>query len=531
MSHIKHVPNPWDEFTDLADVNPANYSGAAGKFVRVDSDPDGLEFTDDVVQKSGSTMTNFLTLHADPTSNLHAATKQYVDAVAQGLDFKQSVRAASTVAGGDLTLDSEQTVDSVVLVDGDRILVKDQADDSENGIYTVVDAAPWTRTEDADSSAEVTPGMFVFVEEGTVNADTGWVLSTDETIVLNTTDLIFIQFSGAGTYTNGAGLLLSGSEFAVDFEDTDGNIPAVGTQEAGVSDKVARADHVHAHGDQAGGTLHADVIAAGADGFMTGADKTKLDLYLASFTGGGFLMSNAGGTAVEEVHHTAAQGEVLFATAAGVWTALGVGTSGQVLSSGGVAADVSWADVVTTFVGLTDVDETDYTGMGGWLVRVNDTPDGLEFADLTGVPSSGTTGYTLYWNASIWAESGIIFNDHANAEVGINTQTPNATLHVNGSFSAKVHTVTGDYDMDTGTNQDIHTLLCNNTGADNIVTLPTVAGVVDRVYHIKKISGNTYKTTIATQGGDEIDGAASYEINYINESVTVVTDGTDWWIV
>lgn len=528
MSHIKHVPDPWDEFLDLLDVDETTYAAKTGQFVRVNATPDGLEFTADVVQKSGSTMTNFLTLHADPTSNLHAATKQYVDSVAQGLDFKESVLAASV---GNLTLVNEQTVDGVALVAGDRVLVKDQTAGEENGIYIVVDAGAWSRSADADTSAEVNPGMFVFVEEGTVNADTGWVLSTDATITLGTTELVFIQFSGAGTYTAGNGLTLGGSEFAADFEDTDGNIPNIGTQDAGTSNKVARADHVHAHGDQAGGSLHADVIAGGADGFMTGSDKTKLDLYLASFTGGGFLMSNAGGTAMEENFHTATQGDILFAGAGGTWGALGTGTAGQVLSSGGAGADLSWEDVATTFVGLTDVDEADYTGHGGWLVRVNSAPDGLEFANLTGVPSTSTLGYTLYWDNSIWAASGIIFNDHANAEVGINTQTPNATLHVNGSLSAKIHTVTGDYDMDTGTNADIYSLLCNNTGADNTVTLPAVAGTADRVYVIKKISANTYKTTLATTGAETIDGAADYEINYQYESVTVISDGSNWFIV
>ena len=531
MSHIKHVPNPWDEFLDLADVDETTFAAKGGQFVRVNAAPDGLEFTADVLQKSGGTMTGDLTLTGDPSTNLMAATKQYVDAVAQGMDFKESARAATTVAGGNITLSNEQTVDGVVLVAGDRCLVKDQTDDSENGIYTVVDLGAWTRTTDADSSAEVTSGMFVFVEEGTVNDNTGWVLSTDDPIVLNTTNLIFIQFSGAGTYTNGAGLTLTGGEFAVDFEDVDGNIPGLGTQEAGVSDKAARADHVHAHGDLAGGTLHADVVAGGADGFMIGSDKTKLDLYLGSFTGGGFLMSNAGGTAVEEVHHTAAQGEILYAAAAGAWTALAVGTAGQVLSSGGVGANVTWENVATTFVGLTDVDEADYTGHAGWLVRVNSTPDGLEFVNELGVAAGTVTGRTLYWNGSAWVESGVIFNDHTNAEVGINTATPNATLHVNGSFSAKNHTVTGDYIMNTGTNADIYSLLCNNTGADNTVTLPTVATSTDRVYVIKKISSNTYKTTVATAGAETIDGAASYEINYIYESVTLVSDGSNWFIV
>jgi hypothetical protein len=313
MSHIRNVPAAWDEFLKLNDVDPTTYTGQAGKFVRVNATPDGLEFTDDVVQKSGSTMTGPLTLNADPSSALHAATKQYVDGVAQGLDVKESCRVATTAS---ITLSGEQTIDGVSVVAGDRVLVKDQGSGSPNaanGIYVCASGA-WSRSADADEDDEVTAGMFTFIEEGTINADTGWVLTTDDPITVGTTAIEFTQFSGAGTYTAGNGLTLTGSEFAADFENTDGNILPIGTQDAGVSNKVARADHVHAHGDQAGGSLHADVVAGGADGFMTGADKTKLDLYLSSFTGGGFLMSNAGGTAVEENFHTATQGDLLMAT-------------------------------------------------------------------------------------------------------------------------------------------------------------------------------------------------------------------------
>lgn len=531
MSHIRNVPAAWDEFIDLIDVNPSDYSGAAGKFVRVDSGPDGLEFTDDVLQRSGGTMTGDLTLNADPSNNLHAATKQYVDSVAQGLDIKEAVLVATT---GSITLEDEQTIDGVGVVAGDRVLVKDQGSGSPhaaNGIYICVDSGAWTRSPDTDEDDEVSAGMFCFVESGTANGDTGWVLTTDNPITVGSTAIEFTQFSGAGTYTAGAGLTLSGGEFEADFEDVDGNILDIGTQDSGTSDKVARADHVHAHGNQIGGTLHADVIAGGADGFMIGADKTKLDLYPGSLTGGGFLMSNSGGTAVEEVHHSSAQGEVLFAGASGVWTALGVGTAGQVLSSGGAAADVTWEDVATTFVGLTDVDEADYTGHGGWLVRVNASPNGLEFVDLTGVPSSSTTGYTLYYNGSVWTESAIIFNDHASAEVGINTQTPNSTLHVNGSYAGKIVTQTGDYDLDTGSNGDINTILHNNTAGDNTITLPTVANSEGRVYHIKKISSDaSYKTIIAVTDG-QIEGAATFDLDVQYESVTVVCDGSNWWIV
>lgn len=152
-----------------------------------------------------------LTNLADPTAAQDAATKAYVDAARQGLDVKDSVRAATTA---NITLSATQTVDGVALVAGDRVLVKDQSTASANGIY-VVAAGAWTRATDADTSAKVSSGMFTFVEEGTANADSGWVLTTNNPITLGTSSLAFTQFSGAGQITAGAGLTKTGNTLDV----------------------------------------------------------------------------------------------------------------------------------------------------------------------------------------------------------------------------------------------------------------------------------------------------------------------------
>ena len=148
---------------------------------------------------------------ATPTADTDAATKAYVDASRSGLDVKASVRAATTA---NITLSGTQTVDGVALIAGDRVLVKDQSTASANGIY-VVAASTWSRSTDADTDAEVTSGMFTFVEEGTVNADSGWVLSTNNPIVVGSTSLAFAQFSGAGQITAGAGLTKTGNTLDV----------------------------------------------------------------------------------------------------------------------------------------------------------------------------------------------------------------------------------------------------------------------------------------------------------------------------
>ncbi|MEO0225099.1 MAG: hypothetical protein ABIL76_08435, partial [candidate division WOR-3 bacterium] len=131
----------------------------------------------------------------DPVNDTDVANKRYVDSVAAGLDWKQSVRAATTT---NITLSGEITVDGVALVSGDRVLVKNQSSAQFNGIYEVRSGS-WVRAYDADSNSEVTAGMAVFVEEGTINKDTGWVLITNNPINLGTTELQFTQFTGAAS--------------------------------------------------------------------------------------------------------------------------------------------------------------------------------------------------------------------------------------------------------------------------------------------------------------------------------------------
>ena len=144
---------------------------------------------------------------ATPTADTDAATKAYVDAARSGLDVKGSVRAATTA---NITLSGAQTIDGVSVIAGDRVLVKDQSTASTNGIY-VAAASTWSRATDADVDAEVHAGMFAFVEEGTANADSGWVLTTNNPIVVGSTALAFAQFSGAGQITAGAGLTKTGN--------------------------------------------------------------------------------------------------------------------------------------------------------------------------------------------------------------------------------------------------------------------------------------------------------------------------------
>jgi hypothetical protein len=156
---------------------------------------------------------------ATPTDAAHIATKGYVDAARQGLDVKQSVRVATT-APINLSADLEagDLIDGVTLVAGDRVLVKNQSTAIENGIYVAVSSGAASRSSDANGTAdtgELLPGTFTFVEEGTVNSDKGFVVSTNGTITIDVTQIAWTQFSGAGSFEAGDGISQTGNTINV----------------------------------------------------------------------------------------------------------------------------------------------------------------------------------------------------------------------------------------------------------------------------------------------------------------------------
>jgi len=202
---------------------------------------------------------------ATPTADGHAATKGYVDAARSGLDVKQSVRAATTAAGTLTTsfVNGSVVDTNVTLATGDRILIKDQVTASENGIYTVNATGAPTRATDFDSNAEVTPGAFTFVEEGTVNADSGWVLTNNGTVNVGVTGLTFAQFSGAGQITAGAGLTKTGN--TIDAVGTSNRI-TVNADSIDIASTYVGQTSITTLGTVATGTWSATTIAVNKGG-------------------------------------------------------------------------------------------------------------------------------------------------------------------------------------------------------------------------------------------------------------------------
>jgi len=181
------------------------------------------------VDVSGSIITGL----SEPVSPSDAATKNYVDTVAEGLHVHEAAHCATTdtlanLSGGTVTYSNGtagvgatltlsaglSAIDGHTLTNGDRILVKNQANQAHNGMYVRTSATVLTRASDFDTAAEIGGGDFTFVENGTLYGNTGWV-QTVEVLTVGTDNVIWQQFSGTGTFTAGNGLTITGTEFNV----------------------------------------------------------------------------------------------------------------------------------------------------------------------------------------------------------------------------------------------------------------------------------------------------------------------------
>lgn len=195
-----------------------SYGRVTGTTAVTAGDVTGL-ITGSYVNVGGDTMTGYLTLNADPMNALHAVTKQYADAISMGQRSRDSVKAATTapvtLAGG-----APNAIDGVTLALNDRVLVKDQAAPAQNGIYIVSTLGTgangtWTRSTDADTGLELAGGTTVWVNEGTLQEDTGWTVTTNGAIILGTTAINWTQTSGLGQVVAGSGMTKLGNQLDV----------------------------------------------------------------------------------------------------------------------------------------------------------------------------------------------------------------------------------------------------------------------------------------------------------------------------
>ena len=236
---------------------------------------------------------------AAPSDPLDAANKAYVDAARSGLDVKESVHVATT---GPINLATDlqagDVIDGHTLNAGDRVLVKDQVTASENGIYVAVASGAASRSADADTSGEVTSGLFTFVTQGTDNGDTGWVLTTDGPITLGSTGLTFTQFSGTGQIIAGEALEKDGATLNVLVDGTSIEVVsdelriASGAAGAGLDyDNGELSVSVHVNG---GLEISSGELQIKVDGAVSGLETTSAGLHLTGDIAGDGLTFTAG---------------------------------------------------------------------------------------------------------------------------------------------------------------------------------------------------------------------------------------------
>ena len=513
-----------------------------------------------------------------PTSNLDAANKQYVDAAIQGLRIIPAALVATTAdLGGtydnpsgtiSLGTGNSKTIDGVSLGAGDIILVKDQTNPEENGSYTVTTAGDifnaWiiTRGEYFNEASEI-PGSFQFVTDGTVNNGTGWVVHVDdaETFALGTDDVDWYQFSGAGTYSAGAGLDLNGTVFSI---ANTGVTPSTYGSSTQIPVLTVAADGRI--------TLANTASVAGVDNFtydsannqlaLTTGDGSVFNIYLNEFkdltvedltansiniTNLGFdtldvegdisannahFAGNINVTGTVDGRDIAADGLILDGLSAATTTVqLNGDVTGQATSANGVISIT--ADIANT--GVT-------TGTYGSASQIPVVTVGLD-GRITSIANTAVAGVDDFFftdaNNTLTIETGD--GSRFNAKIAkLDRIEEDLTIQLNGDVTGTVTSNTGVMSVTTDiansgvvadTYGSANTIPVVTVGLDGRVTSATTVSV-DIPAGVESLNWNTANNTLGLRTSDDIfyaeisqfDGTVDFNDDVSIENILTLTD-------
>lgn len=436
-----------------------------------------------------------LRLSDAPNHAQSAVNRAYVDSVASGLDAKQSVRVATT---GNITLAGTQTIDGVGVMNGQRVLVKNQTTGSQNGIY-VVAAGAWSRAADLDEPAELTGGVFVFVEEGTVNGDTGWVVTSNNPITLGTDPVVWTQFSASATISAGYGLEQTGNLFNVDTNV----IPALATDNIFTGEQSFD-NFLFAN---AGSTFNGDITFYDT---IKSRRSTGTDLILDSIQSGDD------------------------------YTRFAIGANGQHYYSDGTYDPLTsppsfeFDNGAIKFTSQILLDNAYVYAEDGGAVELHSTnPDN----PWTKMEAEGYRLYNDNGNANVYllTGGGLAIDD----AVGVQINTQSLQVSGEGTFSGQLSA--NIFIAGTAIHDSSNPTITVTPGTQNYLieltdevdfALPATHAAGES-YTFKDTLGaaETYNFTISPDGAQTIDGQPNFVANINRMAVTVVSDGSNWHVV
>jgi hypothetical protein len=429
------------------------------------------------------------TIATSPTIDTNIANKAYVDSVAQGLSFKAPARVASTA--NIPTLSGLLTIDGVTLVAGNRVLVKNQATQADNGIYVAASGA-WSRSADANTWDEIV-SSYLFIEEGTIWGGSSWVDTNQRGGTLGTTPIVFVQFSNNATYTAGTGLTLTGFQFSITNTAVTaasyGSATQVGTFSVNAQGQLTLAGNTTI--TPAVGSITG--LGTGVATWLATPNSANLAAAVSDETGTGALVFANSPTLVTPILGTPASGN--FSTGTFTWPTFNQNTTGNAGSATNLAGGSSGAVPYQTGAGTTT-----FLSVGS---------NGQVLTLASGVPSwaTPTTG-------TVTSVSG---TGTVNGLTLTGTVTTSGSLTLGGTLDLSSPPAIGG----TAANSGAFTTLTASTS----LTTPTVQATNSGGLALKNSAGTT-QMSMGGGGGDNVSINVSTNLNGSNAQIDISPTGT-----